>query len=432
MLIGAGINNKRKIALKYRWVIFTVLAIGYAIVYFHRVSPALVVPELTKAFQIKGAALGILASAYFYPYAIMQLPSGLLSDSLGPRKTVTIFTLIAAGGAILFGISPTFFVSIIGRIIVGLGVSVLFVPTLKILANWFEIKKFSMITGILMAIGGIGWLLAATPLALLTLWVGWRVTFIIIGLVSLILALLIYLIVRDNPAQLGLPKIIEAQNTTSVSYQEEKIPLFKGIKMVVFEKKFWPLAIWFFCTGGILFGFGGLWAGPYLTQVYHLSKTQTGNILMMIAVGMIIGSPILSYLSQKVFNARKPILLISSSIIVGIWIVFISLIDGLNLPFLYVLFFLLGTFASGIVVIGFTAAKELFPTQIVGTSIGMINLFPFAGGALLQPLTGFILDCTGKLGNVYSIQAYRISFGGFLLIAIVALISVPFMKETLS
>lgn len=423
-------GSKQKIVLKYRWVIFLILAIGYAIVYFHRVSPAVVAPELTRSFHIKGVALGVLASAYFYPYAVMQLPSGLLSDSFGPRKTVTLFTLIAAAGAILFGISPNFSTAILGRIMVGLGVSMLFIPALKILANWFEAREFAITCGILMAIGGLGWLCAATPLALLTLWLGWRVTFLIIGLVSIILALLTYLIVRDSPAQLGVIAIGEAESTIPSLTEKQKLSLVQGMKMVLSEKNFWPLAFWFFCTGGILFGFGGLWAGPYLIQVYTFSKAQTGNILMMIAVGMIVGSPILSHLSEKVFRARKPVLLISSSILIGIWVLFIFMVDGLNISFLYVMFFLLGIFASGIVVIGFTTAKELFPTQIAGTSTGMANLFPFAGGALFQPLIGLILDHSGRLGNAYSVQAYRISFVTFLLAAIGALILVPFMRET--
>ncbi len=114
----------------------------------------------------------------------------------------------------------------------------------------------------------------------------------------------------------------------------------------------------------------------------------------------------------------------------GIWVLFVLLVDGLSVFFLYGLFFLLGIFASGIVVIGFAAAKELFPSQIAGTSTGMVNLFPFAGGALFQPVIGLVLDYSGKLDNIYSIEAYRISFVGFLLAAILALISVLFMRET--
>ncbi|MBC7190660.1 MFS transporter [Candidatus Aerophobetes bacterium] len=425
-------KNKRQIKPSgRRWLIFSILATGYAVVYFHRVAPAVVAPELVKSFNIKGAALGVLSSAYFYPYAIMQLPSGLLSDSLGPRKTVTFFTLIAAGGACLFGFSPGFFSAIAGRVMVGLGVSMLFVPTLKILANWFEANKFAILTGILMAVGGLGWLSAATPLAFLTLLLGWRKTFFLIGILSFILALLVYLIVRDKPALPLTEKETKKEKEPLSSQRKNNFSLLQGIKMVFSEKSFFPLAIWFFFTGGILFGFGGLWAGPYLMQVYSLSKAQAGNILMMIAVGMIVGGPFLSYLSQKIFCARKPVLLMSSFILTCILMVFVVLVDALSIFFLYFLFFLLGIFASGIVVIGFTVAKELFPVQIAGTSTGMANLFPFAGGAFFQPIIGLILDLTSGLDNIYSPQAYRMSFIALLGAAIAAFISVYFIKETL-
>ncbi len=424
-------KKEHRSLLSYRWLIFSTLAIGYALVYFHRVAPAMVAPELTKSFAIKGAALGALASAYFYPYALMQLPSGLLSDSLGPKKTVTIFTLIAALGAILFGLSPTFSAAILGRTMIGLGTAALFIPTLKILANWFEKERFAMVTGFLMAIGGIGWLSAATPLVFLTLWVGWRTSFIIMGCFSLVLAVLTYLIVKDRPSRILSPKNSQSE-VSSLSFSGRKrLSLSMGVKIVLSDKKFWPLAIWFFCTGGILFGFGGLWAGPYLAQVYNLNITQTGNILMMIAVGMIVGSPLLGYLSEKVFRGRKPVLLMSSSVIIGIWVLLVFCTDGLSIPGLYVLFILFGIFASGIKAIGFTVAKELFPVQIAGTSTGIANIFPFAGAALFQPLIGLVLDHSGRL-TTYPAQAYRLAFMGFLAAAILALISALFLRETFS
>ena len=288
-----------------------------------------------------------------------------------------------------------------------------------------------MVTGFLMAIGGIGWLSATTPLVSFTLWIGWRTTFIIMGCLGLILAALTYPIVKDRPSRILSPKNLLSKASNLSSSGEKRLSLSMGIRIVLSEKKFWPLAIWFFCTGSILFGFGGLWAGPYLTQVYNLSKTQAGNILIMIAVGMMGGSPLLGYLSEKVFRARKPVLLVSSSIITGIWVLLVFCIDGLNVPCLYVLFVLLGIFASGIFAIGFTVTKELFPVQIAGTSTGIVNIFPFTGGALFQLLIGLVLDYSGRL-NTYPAQAYRIAFVGFLVAAILALISALFLKETFS
>jgi len=413
-------------ALRYRWLIFWVLAIGYLFVYFHRVSSAVVAPELVKAFGISGAVLGILASAYFYPYACMQLPVGLLADSLGPRKTVTTFLLIACFGAILFGLSPNITVAIFARVLVGLGVAALFVPTMKILAEWFRVKEFATMTGILMAVGGIGWLSAATPLALLTTWLGWRMAFVLIGVITLVIAVLTWAFVRNRPEEMGWPRITETTEAAQAG-----VGLLEGIGIVLSRRHFWPLAFWFFFSYGTVIGFGGLWGGPYLMEIYGLSKPQAGNVLMMIAVGMIIGSPLLGWLSDKVFSARKPVMVGGAFIYFLSWLPLALKPGGLSVALLYLLSFLIGVFGSAIVIVAFTANKELFPKEIAGTSTGLVNIFPFAGGAVFPPVMGYIMDKVGRVGGAYPVEAYQRAFLFCLLAALAAFLSVCFMKETL-
>jgi len=125
-------------ALRRRWLIFSILAVGYMLVYFHRLCPAVVAKEIMATLGVGGAIMGLLSSAYFYPYALMQLPSGLLADSWGPRKTITSFFILAAIGSAILGLAPNPVVAIIGRGLVGVGVSLLFVSTMKILAVWFR------------------------------------------------------------------------------------------------------------------------------------------------------------------------------------------------------------------------------------------------------------------------------------------------------
>jgi len=161
-------------AKTYRWMIFWVLSFGYLLVYFHRLCPAVVAVAMMKDLNATGALTGFLGAAYFYPYAVMQLPAGLLSDSWGPRNTITLFFSIALVGAIILGLAPTVFIAILGRTLVGLGVAMLFVPTMKILAEWFHAREFAIMTGILMAVGGLGSLVSATPLVWLSSLIGWR------------------------------------------------------------------------------------------------------------------------------------------------------------------------------------------------------------------------------------------------------------------
>jgi sugar phosphate permease len=415
----------------YKWLIFAILALGYMLVYFHRLSPAVMAIELMESFGVGAAITGILSSAYFYPYAIMQLPAGLLCDSLGSRKTVSIFLTIASAGAILFGLSPGVGVAIFARILVGLGVCMVFVPTLKVVSLWFSRDRFSMMTAILNAIGGIGVLAAAAPLALLTDRLGWRMTFVAIGATTMLLAGAVWVWVRNRPEDIGLPPVDSVNNAPGSPAANDPIPLFEGMKMVLGNRHFWAVAIWFFCTCGIFFGVGGLWGGPYLMQVYGLSKAQAGGVLNMIAAGMILGSPMLSVLSDRILKSRKKVLLISSLAILGTMFITMLFTDGLPLIALYAVFLFIGTFAAAVVVIAFTTTKELFPVEIAGTSVGAINLFPFAGGAVFQPVLGQILErFTDAEG--YSVEGYRAVFIACFLAAVVALAAIAFMKETFS
>jgi len=169
-------KSRVKKVLSYRWAVFGILAFAYFFVYFHRVSSAVVSNDLQIIFGVSTAAsIALLSSVYFYAYTIMQLPSGLLTDNWGPRKTVSFFTLVAAAGAILTGIASTFETVIAGRLLIGVGVAMVYIPTMKILAAWYRKNEFASLSGILLAVGNIGALSAAGPLALMSdAWAGSR------------------------------------------------------------------------------------------------------------------------------------------------------------------------------------------------------------------------------------------------------------------
>lgn len=415
--------NKAK---RYRWYIFWILALGYVLVYFHRLCPAVVAVEMMRDLKATGALTGFLGAAYFYPYAAMQLPAGLLSDSWGPRNTITLFFSVAFIGSIILAMAPTVSLAILGRTLVGLGVAMLFVPTMKILAEWFHIKEFAMMTGILMALGGLGSLFAATPLVWVSNLIGWRQSFVLVGIITVALAVLVYLIVRDNPAKMGWPSPAGTPQKST-----ETIPLLAGVKKVIATPFFWPVAVWFFFNCAIFFSFGGLWGGPYLIQIYGYSKAQSGQILSMLAVGMIIGSPMLGYFSDKIIRSRKKTIILSSIIVFFLVIPLAFYTDTIPLPWHYVICLGLGMFSSAIVVIGFTTNKELFPVQMAGTATGLINLFPFLGGAVFQPILGSVLESHGKINEAFTLQGYQQAFLVLFACSVIALLASFFFKETL-
>ncbi len=414
-----------------RWLIFAILALAYFLVYFHRLSLSVVADDLIRDMQITAGLMGLLGSIYFYCYALMQIPVGLLADSFGPRKTVTCSLILAAAGSVLFGLAQGIGMAFLGRILVGFGVSAVFIPTMKILSEWFQAKEFASMAGLLQAVGGAGVLAATWALAWMTACFGWRLSFLLIGLGTFVLAAMIWLIVRDKPSDLGLTDVVPQASADKPREQTRPAELGQGLKLVLSNKYFWPVAIWYFFDCGIFFGFGALWSGPYLMHVYGLSRAQAGSILSMIAWGMILGSPLLGLISDRILKSRKKVIVLCStllSIIFGLLSLFPS---GLPFALLYVLFFLFSLSASSIVAIGFTMTKELFPVEIAGTSVGLVNVFPFLGGAIFMPFLGRVLDSypTTALG-VYTLEGYTavlfILFGA----ALAALICSLLTKET--
>ena len=191
------------------------------------------------------------------------------------------------------------------------------------------------------------------------------------------------------------------------------------------------MAIWFFFDCGIFFGFGALWGGPYLMHVYGMTRAEAGTILSMIAWGMIIGSPPLGFLSDKLMKSRKKPFILCNIVLV-ITLAFLSIYpSGLPRIALYILFFVFSICASAVVILGFTITKELFPMEIAGTSTGLVNLFPFLGGAIFMPLLGRVLDAYPKSDTGgYPLEAYAMLILILLGASVVSLVCTMLTKET--
>jgi sugar phosphate permease len=373
-----------KKVLSYRWAVFGILAFAYFFVYFHRVSSAVVSADLQITFGVSTAAsIALLSSVYFYAYTVMQLPSGLLTDNWGPRKTVSLFTLVAAAGA--------------GRLFIGIGVAMVYIPTMKILAAWYRKNEFASLSGILLAVGNIGALSAAGPLALISDALGWQQVFIILGVITVVLAALVWMITRDRPSDMNLPSIqeIEAMERGELAPEvktTEKIPMGRALKMTFGAgMKFWPLAIWFFFMYGSMMVYQGLWAGPFFHDIMGWDRPTYGLVLTFIGIGMILGCPTAGYISDKILKSRKKVLIIGTVVYTIIWAVIWLTTGHITSTETYMAINFAFGFFGGFFVVSYAQIKELFPISIVGTSTAALNIFPFAGGAILQQVSGLML-----------------------------------------
>ena len=385
-----------------RWLIFLILNAVYFFVYFHRISTAVLAPHLMEAFQASGASLGGMSSAYFYPYALSQPVVGILTDRFGARKVVTVCTFIEFLGALIFALAPTLLIAALGRGLIGLGAAGVFVPALKIFLPWFGPQAFGRMNVILLAVGNVGAIVAATPFAWFIQQAGWRSSFFIISGILLLLAFLGRAYLQDAPPGYAPPS--EGQRPASS-------PDPGGSADILRTPFFWIMAALFFAYGGPFSTFQGLWGYPYLIDVFGYSKLEASNLIMVVAFGVIAGGPVMGYLTDKTFAGSKRRFL-SACVAVQFlnWTLIVFLSPRFGPWALGFIFFIMGMMLAGTLAIVWAIVREESPPERLGTALGLLNPAPFLGVAIFQPLTGYIMDQSGKTGGAFSPEAYHNAF----------------------
>jgi sugar phosphate permease len=410
-----------------RWGVLVVPALLYFLSYFHRVAPVVVAGDLMAAFAVSAATLGALSAIYPYCFAAMALPGGSLADSLGPRRTLTLGGLSMSAGSVLFGLAPGFGVAFAGRLLVGLGASVILIAGLRLAAEWFPTGEFGTVSGAAQSVGSVGAIAGTTPLALLVEQIGWRQGFVTIGAATGLLAVACFLTVRDRPERAPAP------GGGSRAAEPGLRQIIAGIPSVIGNPRSWTVAL---ISAGIYGGFAafvGLWGVPYLTQVYELPRVRAANLVGLAALGLLVGAPLIGWLSDRVRRRRLPLLVVSG-LNVFIWLTLVAPATPIAPSFLPLICFLIGV-GSSVVVLVFAAIREVNDPRCVGVALGFHNLPTFLCFGLTQWATGLVLDgyWDGALvagARVYGADAYRAAFALCLLLAAGAFVSACLAPET--
>lgn len=373
--------------LRLRWGIFAILVVSYMLVFFHRMAPAAVASNLMLAFNTSAAALGSLAATYYYVYTAMQMPSGILADTLGPRLSVTIGSLVAGLGSIVFGLAPDFATATVGRFLVGLGVSVVFVGLMRSNAAWFSDRHYGRISGLTLLLGNLGSIMAAAPLAWSLGLFEWREIFVGIGILSLLMAVVTWLFVRSQPQDFGYASIRELEGLPPHAPRAQHWLADQWV--VLCNRAAWP-GFWVnLGVTGNLFSFVGLWGVPLLQDVHGLEKTTAALYTTTSLIAFAVGCMGMGWLSDHL-GRRRPVILGAA---IGLSLGWLALI---LLPWQagwsgFVLYGLLGLCASGFV-LTYAAAKEVCMPHSAGMAIALVNTGLFLGAAIMQPAFGWVMD----------------------------------------
>lgn len=395
-----------------RWLILGVVAVSYVLSFFQRFAPAGIAQDLASAFQTSAASLGVLAATYFYVYTVMQVPTGILADTLGPRRILALGGIIGGLGSFLFGFAPSLDVALVGRTLIGLGVSVTFIAMLKLVAVWFEESRFATIVGICMLVGNLGSVLAGAPLSALAQASGWRGVFIGVGALSLFLGILCWLIVRDGPSN-------QAGEVARPRF--DRTVVLSGLLSVLKNRDTWPATLVNTGMSGAFFTFAGLWATPYLMQVHDMTRAVAATHLSLWFGGFAVGCFFIGTLSDRL-GRRKPVLIVASHVYAAIWLVLLSCIT-MPLNVSYALFVLLGLSTAGFS-LTWACSKEVNPPLLSGMSTSVANMGGFMAGALLQPLVGWVMDLGWQGAMVGGARFYDVATWqkGVLVVAVFAIL----------
>lgn len=390
------LKNKKNVGLK-GWIIWSCAVLFYFYEFMIQVSPGVMSKDLMKTFDISALSLGNLSAYYFYSYASMQLVVGLALDRIGPRKLITLSSLVCALGCFLFGSADTLQQAEISRLIIGIGSACAVVSAFKLATQWFDKKVFGVVTGLTVAVGMMGAVFGEVPLAWLVESIGWRHVMSVFAIAGIVISVLVYSVIRDTPNQ----KEIKTPKTNLIS----------SLTHVLSCKQTWLTAVY----GGLMFApttaLGSLWGVSWMSNYYGFERAEAAHIMSFLFFGWAAGSPLSGVLTTY-FGRCKTTMLYGS---LSTFCILMALIfyHTWSAYTLMALWFLFGVSSSGFLPF-MTIIRGLHPHKDTGVAMGFGNAMNMIGGALLQPFIGFILDYTwgGEMSDgirVYSPHSYQLS-----------------------
>lgn len=393
----------------YKWSIYFFGSIAFMFSFFHRTNTAVLVPHLIETFKTSGTMLGLLSGIYFYSYGPLQPVIGVLTDRWKPRKMLTLFISIMSLGTLIYAYSPTFAITCIGRFLIGVGSAGIYIPIFWTITKYFAYNKRGFIFSILVFSGNIGFILATSPFAKLISLFGWRLALANVAFVSFTVALLVWLIVKENNSNKIGEACLDNESVENVTKVSEKV------SWIIVCREVFNIPIIKYCLISIAFSFGakmsfqGLWAIPFLMDIYKLERFTASNLIIMIPVGFMAGILLFSRFNDTKYGKYIYFTVNAGSAI--IYLIFTILIPKIPYHFLPISLFLMGL-SHGAIPYIFKVFSLVLPKQHYGTALGIINLFPFIGCALYQSFTGLLFDLFGGSTNVLyrTIGSYKLYF----------------------
>ncbi len=380
----------------YPWVLWGLGAFLFSAEYFVRTSSSVMVGDLMRDFQMNALGVGVLASCFYYPYLLMQMPVGLLMDRFGPGRLLVLMSLFFSFGCFLFASTHHLWMAELARVIMGISAAFVFVGTLKLVTIWFDATKIGLLAGLTQALGMLGAAIGEGPVAVLVHAHGWREAMMIMGGFIFFLFLLLALMLSVD----GDAALKESHATSFI----------KTLRVVTTDRQTWRNAFF----AGLLYAptlaFGEFWGVSYLEQVHHYSHQVAASSISWIFLGWAVGGPLAGKWSDHM-KLRKPLFYVSACMSC-FWLIWLLYGTSISPLFMRGLLFMYGLSNTGLVV-SYALAGELNAPQHTATTIALTNMASVLVGACCQPLVGWFLTyhshstLLGHDIHVYSATDFR-------------------------
>jgi len=374
--------------------VFLPFALGYFVSYLFRTINAVIAPELTHELGIAPADLGLLTATYLLTFAAFQLPLGVLLDRFGPRRVEAALLLFAALGAFVFARAESLGGLVIGRALIGLGVSACLMAAFKAFTLWFPPQRLPFVNGVQMISGGAGALVATVPVASALAYTDWRGVFLTISVLTLIVAFIVWLVVPEKNFP-GSGETLREQLT--------------GIGEVFTDRTFWRIAPWAVTGQAAYLSIYGLWSGPWLRDVASYDAMTIANTLMGVALAMICGYFVFGTLATRLGRqgiASMNVAAAGMGLFAIIQFFLVLRITSLT----SLLWWGFGFFGASCI-LPYAALSQTFPRHLSGRANTGLNLLVFSAAFVAQWVTGIIINQWPVIAGNYSPHGYSAGFG---------------------
>ena len=375
--------------------VFLCFALGYLLSYALRAINAVIAPPLQSELGLSNADLGLLSSAYFVAFGCMQLPLGIWLDRYGSRRTESALLLCAAAGAVVFATSNSLTGLWIGRALIGIGVSACLMAAFKAYRQWFALDRQSQLASWMLVAGTAGALSATLPVTMALPLIGWRGIFWVVAALLLAVSAAIFFLLRDVETEFAQAAAPGAAGTSGVGYAS-----------VFRSAYFWRMAVPGLLVHGIFFALQTLWAGPWMTTVLGKSTQQTGEILFVFNLVLLLSYLALGWSAPRLLARGWDMHRLIGFGLAGM-LAAQSLMLAFSAPQSWLLWLALALFVPVTTLVQSSVALA-FPAALAGRANSAYNLMLFIGAFGTQWGFGVAVDAF-KAGGASAPDAFRIT-----------------------